>query len=137
MNEVILVINSGSSSIKFSIFVCQQKLNLLYHGEIESISDAPCLTIFNANHTQIVKQNISSKGTEAGLQAFFNWFEHLSDSMKLKAVGHRVVHGGTYFSHPTLVTDEVMKKIASLIPFAPFHQPQNLEAIKIYKNDLP
>ncbi len=40
MTEVILVINSGSSSIKFSIFACQQKLNLLYHGEIESISDS-------------------------------------------------------------------------------------------------
>ena len=46
MDEVILVINSGSSSIKFSVFAYQQKLNLLYHGEIESISESPCLTIF-------------------------------------------------------------------------------------------
>ena len=57
--------------------------------------------------------------------------------MTLKAVGHRVVHGGTYFSHPTLVTDEVMKKIASLIPLAPLHQPHNLEAIKIIKTIYP
>ncbi len=70
---------------------------------------------------QIIKQKISSKGTEAGLRAFFNWFEHLPDSMKLKAVGHRVVHGGTYFSHPTLVTDEVSEKNSqfnSLLPFS-------------------
>jgi acetate kinase len=70
MNEVLLVINSGSSSIKFSIFACQKKLKLLYHGEIESISDAPCLTILDANHAQILKEKIASKGTEAGLSIY-------------------------------------------------------------------
>ncbi|KTC88221.1 MULTISPECIES: acetate/propionate family kinase [Legionella] len=137
MLEVLLVINTGSSSIKFSIFACQQKLNLLYRGEIESISDSPCLTIFDANHLKIVEQKILSTGTEAGLRVFFNWFERLPDSMKLKAVGHRVVHGGTYFSQPTLVTDEVMKKIASLIPFCPFHEAQSLEAIENIKTIYP
>jgi acetate kinase len=137
MDEVILVINSGSSSIKFSLFDYQQDLNLLYHGEIQSIFETPCLTIYDANHLQIVKQNILSKGHEAGLRFFFNWFEHLSDSMTLKVVGHRVVHGGMYFSHPTLVTDEAMKKIISLIPLAPLHQPHNLEAIQIIKNIYP
>ena len=137
MAEVLLVINTGSSSIKFSIFACQKTLNLLYHGEIESISDSPYLTILDANHAQIVEQKISSKGTEAGLRAFFNWFERLSDSIKLKAVGHRVVHGGTYFVQPTLVTDEAVKKIASLIPFCPFHEPQSLEAIKSIKMIYP
>jgi acetate kinase len=137
MDEVILVINSGSSSIKFSIFSCQKKLYLLYHGEIENISNAPVLTLFNASHTQISKLNISTNGTEAGLRAFFNWFEHLSDSIKLKAVGHRIVHGGKYFLHPTLVTDDDMKKMEILIPFAPYHQPQNLEAIKIIKKIYP
>lgn len=137
MIEVILVINSGSSSIKFAIYTSQQKLNLLYHGEIESLSSSPCLTIFNASHAQIFKKNISSKGTQAGLRTFFNWFEHLPDSMTLKAVGHRIVHGGKYFSHPTLVTDKVIKEIASLIPFAPFHQSENLEAIKNIKKIYP
>ena len=137
MDKVILVINSGSSSIKFSLFVYQQKLALLYHGVIDGLFDNPCLTVFNADHAQIVKQTISSKGHEAGLRTFFKWFETLSDSMTLKAVGHRVVHGGMYFTHPTLVTDEVMKKIASLIPMAPLHQSHNLEAIKIIKNIYP
>ncbi len=137
MADVILVINSGSSSIKFAIFACQQTLNLLYHGEIEHLSETPCLTLFNATHVQIVKQAISSKGTEAGLRAFFNWFEHLADEMRLKAVGHRIVHGGQYFFQPTLVTDEVMDKIAELNSLAPFHQAQNLEAIKIIKTIHP
>lgn len=123
--------------MKFSLFVCQQTLDLLYHGVIDGLFDNPYLTIFNADHSQEVKQTILSRGHEAGLQTFFNWFERLSDSMTLKAVGHRVVHGGMYFFHPTLITDESMKKIASLIPLAPLHQPHNLEDIKIIKNIYP
>lgn len=137
INEVILVINSGSSSLKFSLFACHPELDLLYHGEIESILDSPCLTIFNKNHIEILKQNISSKGHEAGLHAFFNWFKHLPDAMILKSIGHRVVHGGMNFFHPTIITDEVIKKITDLIPLAPMHQPHNLEAIKIIKTLYP
>lgn len=131
MTDVILVINSGSSSIKFSIYASHPRdVDLLYHGEIESISESPCLTIYHAKHKQILKKNIPSKGTEAGLHAVFTWFEYLQD-MTLKAVGHRIVHGGKYFLQPTLITNKVMEEIASLIPLAPYHQPENLEAIKI------
>ncbi len=137
MDKAILVINSGSSSIKFSLFACQQNLNLLYHGVIEGLFESPCLTLFNATHAQIVKQKISSQGHEAGLRTFFAWFEQLSNSMTLTAVGHRVVHGGTFFFHPTLVTDEALKDMASLNPLAPLHQPHNLEAIRIIKTIYP
>ena len=137
MSDVILVINSGSSSIKISIFACQKTLSLLYHGEIEHISALPCLTLFNASHEQIIKQTLSSQGTEAGLRAFFNWFEHQTEPMTLKAVGHRIVHGGKYFTEPTIVTDKAMEKMASLIPLAPYHQPENLEAIQIIQTISP
>lgn len=138
MNNVILVINSGSSSVKFSLFtIHREKLDLLYHGQIEDLYESPNMTVLNANHAQIIKQPISSQGHEAGLKAFFYWFEHLSNSVSLKAVGHRVVHGGTFFFHPTLITDDVMKEMASLIPLAPLHQPHNLEAIKIIQKLYP
>lgn len=137
MKEVILVINAGSSSIKFSLFSCQSELNMLYHGKIENISDASILTIFNANHDQILKKNIPSKNNDAGPKAFFNWLETLSDSVELKAVGHRVVHGGLFFIAPTIVTDDVMLKIANLTSLAPLHQPHNLEAIKMIKAIYP
>ncbi|NNM59631.1 MAG: acetate/propionate family kinase [Legionellales bacterium] len=137
MSDVILTINSGSSSIKFSIFNCEKELILLYHGGIDGIFDSPCLNLFNANHKQILTQAVSAKGHEAGLKAFFNWFECLSEPLTLKAVGHRVVHGGMYFLQPTLVTETVMKKLASLIPLAPLHQPHNLEAIKIIQKTYP
>lgn len=164
MTKSILVINSGSSSIKFSIYACLSSMprdmesrssalsgvvdtasmlrdvdvtNLLYHGEIERILQAPCLTIFDANHKQIKKQRIPSIGPKASFQSLLDWFERLPCGMTLKAAGHRIVHGGQYFIQPTLVTDEVLKKIAKLIPLAPHHQPENLEAIQIIKSIYP
>ena len=137
MNEVILVINAGSSSIKFSLISSHAEFNILYHGKFENMSDSPCLTIFNENNVQVLKKNISSKSNDSALQTFFNWFEELADSMKLKAVGHRVVHGGMHFNEPTVVTDDVMLKIENLIPLAPLHQPHNLEAIKTIKKIYP
>ena len=70
---------------------------------------------------QIVKQTyFIQRDSKLGCDAFFNWFEHLPDSMKLKAVGHRVVHGGKYFSHPTLVTDEGHEKNSQFNSFCAF-----------------
>ncbi|KTD56778.1 Acetate kinase (Acetokinase) [Legionella santicrucis] len=138
MNKLILVINSGSSSIKFSLFTCdKQYLNLYYHGQIQDLYESPQINIFDASQNQVLTQVITSQGHEAGLKILFNWLDDLSDSITLEAVGHRVVHGGTFFSYPTLITDDVMQKIASLIPLAPLHQPHNLEAIKIIKQLYP
>ncbi|WP_115711546.1 acetate/propionate family kinase [Legionella sainthelensi] len=138
MSKLILVINSGSSSIKFSLFACdKQGLNLYYHGQIQDLYESPQINIFNASQAQVFNQVITTQGHEAGLKILFNWLDDLSDSITLAAVGHRVVHGGTFFSNPTLITDDVMQKIASLIPLAPLHQPHNLEAIKIISQLYP
>lgn len=57
--------------------------------------------------------------------------------MKLNSAGHRIVHGGMYFSQPAIITDEVINEIASLTPLAPLHQPYHLEAIKAIKTIYP
>lgn len=138
MNKLILVINSGSSSIKFSLFTCcNQHLDLFYHGQIQDLYESPQIIIFNSSHIQVLNQTITTEGHESGLTALFHWLENLPHSTPLEVVGHRVVHGGRFFSHPTLVDDDVMKKMASLIPLAPLHQPHNLEAIKIITRFYP
>jgi len=107
LSDIVLVINSGSSSIKFSAYLAND-LSLLYHGNYDS-----------------------------GLQALFTWIESLANQYRLVAVGHRVVHGGTEFYLPTIVTPEVFAKLQNLIPLAPLHQPHNLEAIKIISSIYP
>ncbi|MFA6303179.1 MAG: acetate/propionate family kinase [Legionella sp.] len=137
MANVLLVINSGSSSIKFSLYSFTQELNLIYHGEIDDLFKSPYLTVFDAQHTAIVKQKIVSQGYEAGLKAFFDWFEQFADSMTLKAVGHRVVHGGRDFFQPIIITDEIIKTLAHLDALAPLHQTHNLDTIKIIEKMYP
>jgi len=112
MTNVILVINPGSSSIKYSIVEYGQTFSFLHHGQMDSIS-------------------------KSGLNDFFAWLRHLPDDLIIKAVGHRVVHGGQYFLHPKLITHEVIEKITDLTPLAPHHQPQSLAAIKRIKRLYP
>lgn len=136
MAEVILVINAGSSSIKFSIFSVG-KLNLINHGEIENVLEKPVFSIYDTNHALILKKTFTRAGYLQAFQFLFKWFEEQSNQLVLKAVGHRVVHGGREFIEPTRVNDGVMKKLTALIPLAPLHQPHNLEAIKIINKNNP
>jgi acetate kinase len=61
----------------------------------------------------------------------------LPNNLLLKAVGHRVVHGGAYFTGPVFITDDIIQKITALIPLAPLHQPHNVEAIQIIQKFYP
>jgi len=134
-NETILVINAGSSSIKFSLFECD-KLSLIYHGEIEDVFTAPVLSIVDAKHKPVLKKSDVKPGYEPSIKAFFKWFESLTDN-KLKAVGHRVVHGGQDYFKPVKITDKVIANLTKLIPLAPLHEPHNINAINIVSKIYP
>lgn len=136
MHEAILVLNAGSSSVKFALFTTTD-LTLLYQGKIGNIFEKPHLTAFSQQHRQIVNKFFSFPGYEASLTHLFDWLRDLPNRFTLKAVGHRVVHGGTIFQGPCLITDETTEQIASLIPLAPLHQPLNVEAIKSINNIYP
>lgn len=112
-NDIILVINSGSSTIKFSNYHCKDTLDLIHEGEIEVLNDH-----------------------QLALVTLFNHLEQSLKSFNLKAVGHRVVHGGRDFFAPVKVTEQVFEQLSQLIPLAPFHQKNNLIAIEMLTNDL-
>jgi acetate kinase len=135
VNNSILVINSGSSSIKFSLYT--SGLNLIYHGDIDGVNNDPFISIIDKNHNQVLQQKIASSGHDAALRFFFVWLDKLSQEITLTAVGHRVVHGGKLFLKPTVINDDVITKLESLSPLAPLHQPHNLEAIKIIQTIQP
>ncbi|WP_454783700.1 acetate/propionate family kinase [Legionella sp. WA2024007413] len=127
-DEAVLVINAGSSSIKFSLFI--SSLTIIYHGEIESIFKHPQITISNAQQEQIANTSISSPGYESALRFLFEWIKHLPTRYILKAVGHRVVHGGRFFHDPILINKDSIEKLTSLNPLAPLHQPHNVAIIE-------
>jgi acetate kinase len=141
MADVVLVLNAGSSSIKFSVFNAAGKdLSLVLRGQIEGLYTAPR---FTAKDTQgaAVGSKSWDKGTElghSGAIAFLGDFlqEHRGGN-QLVAVGHRVVHGGIEFAQAVRVTPEVVAALQKLTPLAPLHQPHNLKPIDIVASLRP
>ncbi len=128
----ILVLNSGSSSIKFQIFDMQKTVSVC-KGIIEQIGESiGHIKFVYEKGKEITKESVI-KNHSVGIELLE---ELLIDNKVLKsfdelgAVGHRVVHGGEYFSEPTLINDEVIKKIEQVSPLAPLHNPVNLIGIK-------
>ena len=138
MYNGILALNAGSSSIKCSLFAIGsdgKTLSLVYHGGIEGIGHQPRLLIQTDRGRQLVdRQLTASIGYEDALGALLEWIEqgtgNIEANMTLRAIGHRVVHGGTEFSAPVLINASIIDRLERLTPLAPLHQPHNLAAIR-------
>jgi len=137
----ILVLNAGSSSLKFGMYQRPEKgsLALVAQGQIEGIGTRPRLSARDEAGGTLVEQDLGPDvrdGTTA-LDKLAEWLSSSFDRESLAAVGHRVVHGGQKFARPTLVTPEIVRKLRELSPLAPLHQPFNLAAIDAVFDRLP
>lgn len=112
----ILVINCGSSSIKYKLFDFPGE-KFVDKGVVENIGESVSRI---KNHTQ---------GIDAVIEAILDSGK-MSDLKEIKAVGHRVVHGGEKFKSPSLINKAVLRQIEKCIDFAPLHNPANLAGIK-------
>ncbi|SDW46095.1 acetate/propionate family kinase [Nitrosomonas communis] len=134
-NSIILVVNAGSSSLKFSVFRMNGagNLQLVVRGQMDGIGTRPCLKAKDGTGTLLVESDLTtSEAATVGdaITLVGAWLRERLQHESLFAVGHRVVHGGTQFSHPVLVDREVLMALEQLIPLAPLHQPHNLAAIR-------
>jgi acetate kinase len=141
MNDVILVLNAGSSSIKFSLFAKSgDQLELNIRGQLEGLYTAPWFVAKNAEGA-LLGNNKWPEGTRLGhegaITCLVEFLRSQQHENRLIAIGHRVVHGGQEFSQPTLVTPQVVTKLEHLIPLAPLHQPHNLVPIRLAAQLLP
>lgn len=136
----ILIINSGSSSIKFQLMEMPSE-TLICSGLVERIGYKNATINYKTN-TQNLQQTHSIKSHRNGLK---NIVELLLDPIKgvishtsdINVVGHRVVHGGNSFSDTTLITSEVKSKIQQYAALAPLHNPGNLEGIHVAEEIFP
>ena len=127
----ILVLNSGSSSIKFQLFAMDTKTSLA-SGLIEQIGSSSSRAVLKANgKTYEIKRFI--KDHHDGLEAMNELFvtsHTLHDLSELDGIGHRIVHGGESFFSSMIVDESVIKKIEEISPLAPLHNPGHLAGIK-------
>jgi acetate kinase len=136
-----LVLNAGSSSLKFCVFKRPETLQwqLDAKGQIEGIGTAPRLSVKDGAGTPIADDRLDravSDGRKA-VDALAAWLHGKYHGGKVLGVGHRVVHGGSRFVGPTIVNDEALAQLRELVPLAPLHQPYNLAAIEEVFERLP
>lgn len=140
MSDAVLALNSGSSSIKFALFGVAPKggdPRLIAGGEIEDIGDAPRLIVREPASEAASSALDGASDHAACLKVMLDWIGNHSQGLTLRAAGHRVVHGGTDFATPVLVTADVVQRLEKLVPLAPLHQPHNLAAIKALARIAP
>lgn len=127
-----LVLNAGSSSLKFGLFEGRHP-GLIVGGQVEKIGGAAVLHLRDAEGTSLVDTALPphAAGDHAGaLKAVLHEITGRFPDARISAVGHRVVHGGMDYAAPTVITPKVLHDLEQLEPFAPLHQPHNLAGIR-------
>jgi acetate kinase len=140
VREPLLVINAGSSSIKFSVFetAANRSLSAGVRGQVEGIGSSPRLEVIDARGRGLAGQQISGSDHDAAIRAIHEWFAaHTGGEAAFGGVGHRIVHGGLAYSHPVLIDDHVIAELEALIPLAPLHQPHHIAAIRAIRAAAP
>lgn len=143
MHTALLILNAGSSSLKFAVYQADAAgaLQTEYHGGIEEIARNGRFQVFHAPDTDsLVDQAVAAANHEQALQQVLDWLETRHPGLAFRAAGHRVVHGGAGYTHPVRVDAAVMADLEALIPLSPLHQPHNLAGIRALarlRPDLP
>lgn len=141
MSDAILVVNAGSSSIKFKLYdVVGGALALVFGGAIGGIGGMPTLRVTDGNGDSLLERRFEAAAVpdaSAAQHYLAEWLlEHLG-GREIVAVGHRVVHGGPDFAEPVRVDDTVLRRLESFIPLAPLHQLSNLDPIRVLRQRRP
>ena len=135
MTDTILVLNAGSSSIKFSLFAGHgADLQALASGKVEAIYNAPRFVAKDAGGKVLSEKRWDAGqplGHDGALAHIIDWLRSAqAGGGRLAAVGHRVVHGGAEFTAPVRADAAVVARLDKLVPLAPLHQPHNLSPIR-------
>jgi acetate kinase len=142
MMPVLIVLNAGSSSLKFQVYDAPEggEPSVAFKGLFEGLGGPARFAVKDAHGALLTETTWGADdriGHEEALMHLVSWLRQHQEGRKLAAVGHRVVHGGEAFSGPVLVDEAVIQELETLVPLAPLHQPHNLEPIRIVRRRLP
>jgi len=139
--KCILVVNAGSSSVKFQVFALEgpEGLEPFIRGEMDGIGSRPRLRARDKHDAALVDQTFSLENVPdvaTAMRAAGNWLLE-TQNLEIAAVGHRVVHGGPKYDRPIIIDDQVLEDLARYSPLAPLHQPNNLAPIRSIRGRFP
>ena len=131
MTDVVLTLNAGSSSIKFAAFEAGSAgLPLLASGQVEGLYGAAKFSARKAEGEPVTHAIPGGADHKSALAEVLSWLERSVQDCRVVAVGHRIVHGGTEFTEPTLIDAAKLESMKRLIPLAPLHQPHNIAGVE-------
>ena len=141
MDDYALVLNAGSSSLKFCVYRRPEGHTwaLEARGQIDGIGTTPRFTARDSGGAVVLSETLdqSIADVPAALHRLAAWLRSRYAGARVVGVGHRVVHGGATYDAPVVVTQQVIDDLRALIPLAPLHQPYNLAAIEAVAQRLP
>jgi acetate kinase len=139
MTQCVGVLNAGSSSIKFALYGAEAPQPVLFRGQIEKIGLAPQLQVTDPAGAPIEGRSWLAEGFDhsRATEAILETSIRLLGGTKAVGIGHRVVHGGTRFTRPVIVDEEVLAALGNLTALAPLHQPHNLAPIRAILDAAP
>jgi acetate kinase len=141
MADAILVLNAGSSSLKFSVFLQGEPPEPLLRGQLEGLFTQPHFVARDHAGAVVAEKKWAANtmlGHDGAIEFLFTWGrgEALRGN-RIVAAGHRVVHGGMKFTRPVLIDADVLAALEACVPLAPLHQPHNLAAIRAIVQRVP
>jgi acetate kinase len=141
MDDYTLVLNAGSSSLKFCVYrrPSEQGWRLESRGQIDGIGTTPRLTAKAEDGAPIADETLdaSVKDGRKAVEILAEWLRSRYGGARVLGVGHRVVHGGAIYAAPCIITPKILEELRRLIPLAPLHQPYNLAAIEAVSERRP
>ena len=136
--QQILTINTGSSSLKVALYEVDREATCLLLSEVTRIGIAGSrFRMTDARGVTLVDQGGSFPDHGAALETVLAWLKSNRPNLSLTAAGHRVVHGGPHYSEPQRVTPELIAALQKLVPIAPGHLPQAIQAIQVMGKAYP
>jgi len=135
VSDEILVLNSGSSSIKFAVFTATAAPMQRLHGIVSGLGARAAFSAFDASGEPLPGALPASDAAtplthESALAWLFAWLASFGGGGHVLAAGHRVVHGGARFAEPARIDAGIVAQLEKLVPMAPLHQPHDLAAIR-------
>jgi len=137
---VLLVLNAGSSSLKFCVYQTAHQWRLAARGRLEGIGASPRLSVSNGGTEAPAdepKLGAAVDDQRSALDFLASWLRASFPGVRVVGVGHRVVHGGAHYSAPVVIDTHVLERLRHLVPLAPLHQPHSLAAIDAVSERLP
>ena len=141
MDDYALVLNAGSSSLKFSVFnrPDDQEWRLSSRGQVEGLATSPRIAVKDFDGKILIDRCLAGEVQDirTALESLAAWLRSEYAPAQVLGVGHRVVHGGSRYHGPVVITPEVLVELRRLVALAPLHQPHNLAAIEAVWERMP